>query len=398
MSAQSVGFGGRVRPDSRTVSGVDSGETGVSRPRDSSSGLHLREGPTVVATATFHITKGWAVVNWWCMVSSRKRGIQVLAITLILVVGSLTVVAPTLAQEDEEDGDGEQPGSQIRLVHAVADGPAVDVYIDGDRVLQEVDPGAVAEYQELEPGNHSLVMVAAEEPGGVILDTRIETEERGNYTVAATGQFEGGDGQTEPVVLLDNATQPPGEFAAIRLAHLVRGAPEVTVTLNETGGVVFEDVAFGDSAPYKTIPGGEYTLDVRTGGADGEIIGTFDADLTGGEATTLFAVGAEDENETLQAIQQTDPIGPEDLTPDIVPEPEGGTTQDTQAEDQNQTDQDEETEAADEDTDQAEETETPDEEDTETETPETAEPETPDEGEETDENETVNPDEIDIGV
>ncbi|RXK51432.1 DUF4397 domain-containing protein [Halorientalis pallida] len=266
------------------------------------------------------------------MVSARKRSTQVLAITLLLVaVGGLVVVGPTLAQEDDDeaDEDEEEPGSQVRLVHAVPDGPAVDVYIDGERVLQEVDPGEVIDYQEVEPGNHSFVLVAAEEPGGVVLDTRVETEERGNYTVAATGQFEGGDGETEPVALLDNATEVQSEFAAVRLGHLVRGAPDVTVTLNATGGVVFEQVTFGEATQYKTIPEGEYTLDIRADGADGDVIATVDADLAGGEATSLLAVGAEDENETLQVLQQTDPTGPEELSPDIVPQPNGDEADDT---------------------------------------------------------------------
>ncbi|WP_424018352.1 DUF4397 domain-containing protein [Halorientalis pallida] len=276
------------------------------------------------------------------MVSVRKRSTQVVAITLLLVaVGGLAVVGPTLAQEDDED-DEEEPGSQIRLVHGVADGPAVDVYIDGERVLQEVDPGEVIDYQEVEPGNHSIVLVAAEEPGGVVLDTRVETEERGNYTIAATGQFEGGDGETEPVALLDNATEVQSEFAAVRLGHLVRGAPDVTVTLNATGGVVFEQVPFGESTQYKTIPEGEYTLDIRADGAEGDVIATVDADLSGGEATSLLAIGAEDENETLQVLQQTDPTGPEELSPDIVPQPNGDEAAATDEEDAEADDTDEE--------------------------------------------------------
>ena len=277
------------------------------------------------------------------MVSVRKRSTQVVAITLLLVaVGGLAVVGPTLAQEDDEDDDEEEPGSQFRLVHAVADGPAVDVYIDGERVLQEVDPGEVIDYQEVEPGNHSIVLVAAEEPGGVVLDTRVETEERGNYTIAATGQFEGGDGETEPVALLDNATEVQSEFAAVRLGHLVRGAPDVTVTLNATGGVVFEQVPFGEATQYKTIPEGEYTLDIRADGADGDVIATVDADLSGGEATSLLAIGAEDENETLQVLQQTDPTGPEELSPDIVPQPNGDEADDTDEEDAEADETDEE--------------------------------------------------------
>ena len=284
-------------------------------------------------------------MNWWCMVSARKRSTQVVAITLLLVaVGGLAAVSPTVAQED---GDEQEPGSQIRLVHAVPGGPVVDVYIDGDRVLQEVDPGEVASYQEVEPGNHSIVMVAAEEPGGVVLDTEIETEERGNYTVAAAGQIEDGEAQVDPVVFLDNATQPNAEFGSIRLGHLVPNASAVTVTLNETGGVVFEDVAFGESSPYKTIPQGDYTLDIRTGGPDGEVVQTVDADLAAGEAATMLAIGSDDENETLQVLQLTDPTGPEELSPDIVPEPDGDAADDTDEEDaENETeDAENETEA-----------------------------------------------------
>lgn len=294
------------------------------------------------------------------MVRSTSNRTRLLAITLALVVvGSVLFVGPTLAQENDDDGDDQEtaqpddeeaddedtadaddegddeaddedeadtgPDSQLRLVHAVPNAPNVDVYIDGERVLQDVEYESASEYQDLEAGTHSIVLVGAEDPGGVVLSETIETEAGGNYTVAATGTFDVNDTSgVQPVVLTDNATTPPEQFAAVRLVHLSPDAPEVTVALAGTDGVVFDNVGYTESSAYLTIPEGEYSLDIRAGGVDGETVQTIDVSLEGGDAQTLHALGYVDPNatesgEALNVIRTDDTTGQAVQTPDILP-------------------------------------------------------------------------------
>jgi hypothetical protein len=228
-------------------------------------------------------------------------------------------------EADDEDEEDDEPDSQVRLVHAVPNAPDVDVYVDGERILQNVAYGSATEYLDLEAGTHNVVLVGAEEPGGVVPSETLETEAGANYTVAATGTFDVNDTSgVQPVVLVDNATTPPEEFAAVRLAHLSPDAPEVTVTLAGTDGVVFDNVGFTESSSYLTIPEGEYSLDVRAGGADGETVQTVDVTLEGGDAQTLHAIGLVDPNATedgepFTVIQTDDNTGQADPTPDILP-------------------------------------------------------------------------------
>jgi hypothetical protein len=306
------------------------------------------------------------------MVRSTTRNRLVIVAVVLAVVGGAAVAGPALAQQADDEGDDEDAAddgddetdedaaddeddadeeddedddeaqSQVRLLHAVPGASDVDVYVDGERVLQDISYGTATDYEALEPGTHNVVLIEASEPGRVVLEAELQTRNGGNYTVAATGQPTNGDIDATAVSLAENSTQPADDVAAVRLAHLSPDAPAVTVTLNQTGDTVFERVEPGTASSYLTIPEGTYTLDVRSGGANGQVVQSVDVDLDGGDAQTAFAIGYADPsagNETLEVFTQTDLVGPQSVTPDIVLQSDGDTgTQPADGTDANETD------------------------------------------------------------
>ncbi|PSP71905.1 hypothetical protein BRC86_13835 [Halobacteriales archaeon QS_3_64_16] len=106
-----------------------------------------------------------------------------------------------------------------------------------------------------------------------------------------------------PLILQDR-TQPPANAAAVRLVHAVPGAGPVDVTVGEGNNstVLFDNATFRNGTQYTQVPGGEYTLDVRAATANntGEVIESFEVDVSNGTSYTATAYGESAESISLQ--------------------------------------------------------------------------------------------------
>jgi hypothetical protein len=79
----------------------------------------------------------------------------------------------------------------------------------------------------------------------------------------------------------------------VRLFHGSPDAPAVDVTVESSGDVLFDGVAFGETTDYASVPPGSYTLEVRPDTEDGtgDAVATFDLTVEGGVAYSALAVG-----------------------------------------------------------------------------------------------------------
>jgi hypothetical protein len=95
-----------------------------------------------------------------------------------------------------------------------------------------------------------------------------------------------------PLVLTDDNSDPGDDMSRVRLVHASPDAPAVDVTLQSNGDVLYDGVPFGE-AGYRTVPAGDYTLEVRgdTESNDGDVVASLAPSLAGGEVYTVFAVG-----------------------------------------------------------------------------------------------------------
>ncbi|WP_049804901.1 DUF4397 domain-containing protein [Natrinema pellirubrum] len=189
-----------------------------------------------------------------------------------------------------EDDGMDSAMSNVRVAHLSPDAPNVDVYVDGDAVLEDVPYRAVSDYLELESGTYAVMITAAGDADTVVYDEDLEIAE-GSFTIAALGELADENQPFEPAVLEDDVSDP-GDDARVRLVHASPDAPAVDVTVGDGETVLFEDAAFGDAAATE-VPGGDYTLEVRpaTENNDGDVVATFDVAPEGGSVYSAFAVG-----------------------------------------------------------------------------------------------------------
>ena len=230
------------------------------------------------------------------------------------VLGSVTAASglalglssPALAQDAE-----------VTVVHGVPD-VSVDVYADGDAILEGFEPGSVSDTLTLPAGSYDLKVTeagAGEDADALIEANGVEVPEGANVSVAAHLDT---DGNAVLTPFVNDTDDLDAGQARLTVRHTA-AAPEVDVRAG--GEAVVEGLANPDEATL-TTEAGTVSADVVLAGTEDVVIGPADLDLAEGVNTIVYAWGsAEDEN--LDLIVQT--VGGMHSAPDGVPGGTGGT-------------------------------------------------------------------------
>ncbi|MCU4925420.1 DUF4397 domain-containing protein [Halobacteria archaeon AArc-dxtr1] len=195
------------------------------------------------------------------MTVSRRATMK--AIGALGATTALTGTALAVGEHDDDERDPDETATDdedvpeaiaaVRVAHLSPDAPAVDIYVDGDQVLEGVDYEEITPYLEIPPGSYQVTITAAGDPETVAFDDEVYFGEA-FHTVAAVGEL--AEETFMPLVLTDAGS------ALIRLGHASPDAPAVDVVGNEGSMTLFENVSFGTATNYVALPAGSYTLDV----------------------------------------------------------------------------------------------------------------------------------------
>lgn len=202
---------------------------------------------------------------------SRRTVLKALGLagSAALVGGSAT--GSVVADEDH---------AYVRVAHASPDAPAVDVFVNGNAVLEGVEFRTVSGYLELDPGEYTFeVAPAGEGRGAAVLEATATVNAATFYTVAAIGTLD----RIDAAVLEDDVSR-------LRAIHFAPDAPAVDVAVVD-GPVLFEGVEFGRATDYVSVQPGTYDLQVQVS-ESGEHVATFEG-IGVAPATTYsaFALG-----------------------------------------------------------------------------------------------------------
>jgi hypothetical protein len=195
--------------------------------------------------------------------------------------------------ETETEDGGMSGTAMVRVSHMSPDAPNVDVYLDGNTVLEDVAFGTTSDYLEVPAGEHDVEITAAGDQSTSVFDDTITVAADTAYTVVAAGEIsQGADEAFAPLILEDDTSSPGGDTARLRLVHVSPDAPAVDVTAGGGETVLFDGVSYPESGTVE-VPAGDYTVEVRpdTETNDGDVVAEFDVSLSGGTAYTAFAAG-----------------------------------------------------------------------------------------------------------
>lgn len=119
-------------------------------------------------------------------------------IVLVFMMAFLMSSLPVGAQ------DAESP-TLIRFAHFALDAPNVDVFVDGEAVVEDAGPAAISDFMGIEPGTHSIAIAPTGEgeDAAVIGPEDVEVEEGHRYSVAVVGHA--ADSSLMPLVIDETA-------------------------------------------------------------------------------------------------------------------------------------------------------------------------------------------------
>ncbi|MBD3167754.1 DUF4397 domain-containing protein [bacterium] len=194
--------------------------------------------------------------------------------------------------DDDDNGASPDPDySYVRVAHLSPNAPAVDVWLDGEIVLEDVTFEGFSEYLEVETGDRMIQVTPADEETPVVIDAMVTLETDEYYTVAATGLLEGSGMEAINATVLVDDRSVDAEQAKVRFVHAGPDAPAVDILTAGSDTPLFDNIAFRESGDYAAVPGGAYTLIVRTDAGEEEVIRFAPLALEAGKNYTVFAKG-----------------------------------------------------------------------------------------------------------
>ncbi|RCW77282.1 DUF4397 domain-containing protein [Saliterribacillus persicus] len=216
---------------------------------------------------------------------------KVFALLVSMVLVS-SLFAGTVFADDHEN-------AMVRILHASPDAPEVDVYLNGDAVVEGAGFKAATDYMEVPAGEHEVEIYPAGTMDEAVISETLTVEAGMAYTVAATGMLD----SLELTVGMDSMEVADG-MTKVRVGHLSPDAPTVDVGLID-GDTLFEGATFPAITDYMELDAGTYDLEIRT--AEGDQV----LDLSGTtlEENTVYSVFAVNTAENLEVLMLEDYSG-----------------------------------------------------------------------------------------
>jgi hypothetical protein len=179
-----------------------------------------------------------------------------------------------------------QDTGTVYVVHGVPDTP-VDVYVDGQRAIDDFQPSTEKGPVELPAGSHQVALFpadAADDSGSPVLSASADLPAAGNVTLVAHLDASGNPKITP---FVNDVSSVPAGQAQLVVRHTA-AAPAVDVLAG--GKPVVQGLSNGDQKALD-VPAGSVSAAVAAAGTTNPVIGPADFDLKEGTATFVHAIG-----------------------------------------------------------------------------------------------------------
>lgn len=217
----------------------------------------------------------------------------------MVLAGVLALAALTTASAQED--------ARIRVIHASPDAPAVDVYANGNPVLEGVAFPAISDYLSVPAGDYQIeVFPAGADPDAdaPVIDETLTLAAGTDYTVAAVGEVAN---ISAAVFEDDNSATAPGK-AHVKVIHASPDAPAVDIAV-AGGPVLFPNLGFPNAVGPAPVDARTYDLEVRAAGTDTVALPLSGVTLEEGNVYTVVAVGLLNGTPTLSAEVAVEEVG-----------------------------------------------------------------------------------------
>lgn len=177
----------------------------------------------------------------------------------------------------------------VYVVHGIPDTP-VDVYVDGERALDDFEPGTSAGPVSLPAGERKVTIFPADaddDSGKPLLSAVADLPDGGNVTLVAHLKE---DGSPTVTPFVNDVSKIPAGQARLVVRHTA-AAPAVDVL---AGGKAVVSGLTNPEQKALEVPTGTVSAAVAAAGSTDPVIGPADLDLAEGTATFVHAIGSLD--------------------------------------------------------------------------------------------------------
>jgi hypothetical protein len=207
--------------------------------------------------------------------------------------------------------------SRVSVVHGIP-GQPVDVYVNGERALENFQPGDVAGPLSLEEGSYDIALTKPGEAVGQAILTVNDADVPGGANISLVAHLSA-EGEPALKAFPNDVSKLDAGQARLIVRHTAAG-PAVDVRAG--GEPVFEDLT-NPNEDKADLPAGSVNADVVLAGTDDVVLGPADLKLGEGTATIVYAIGSADDD-TLDLVTQS--IDGLHSAPGGVPSGSGGLT------------------------------------------------------------------------
>ncbi len=189
-----------------------------------------------------------------------------------------TAAASLLVACGSDDAAPPPPSNaQLRAIHASADTPAVDVFVNGSRALAGVTFGQASGFNTVPAGTTRVQVSPAGQPASAAaIDVSPSLAAGRDYTAIAVGSGTTGATRLQAVLIDDAGAAAPAGQAKLRVVHGAPAVPAVDIfvtspTADLPASPTIPALAFAQQAPAAasaalTVPAGDYRIRVRVAG------------------------------------------------------------------------------------------------------------------------------------
>ncbi|MFD1211481.1 DUF4397 domain-containing protein [Arthrobacter sp. GCM10027362] len=203
---------------------------------------------------------------------------RILAVSAAAFAASMGLAAPADAAQDD---------AQLSVLHGVPD-LTVDVWVNGERTLDDFTPGSLAGPLALPAGSYSVAITAADAASAddaVLGPVDLKLAAKGNYTAVA--HLDAGGKPTASLFTNDMSAIPAGK-GKLTVRHTA-AAPAVDVLAG--GTAVIKDLANPEEKTL-TLDPGAVPASVAAAGTTKAVIGPADIPVAEGSNTIVYAWGS----------------------------------------------------------------------------------------------------------
>lgn len=187
--------------------------------------------------------------------------------------------------------------SLVRILHAVPQAPAVDVYINEKKVISNLEYKKFSNYLPLLKGDYRIDVFIAGTIDKPVISGSISLEEGQMFTIAAIGNLD----NLELLVINDHVDkQLIQNQSAFRIVQLSANLPPVNIVVNDKDLV--EDLQYKQNISYVDAKPGQYSIELYLSDGNMSVL-SFGVVLKSNRIYTMYIVG---DSPNISAIQSVD--------------------------------------------------------------------------------------------